>query len=423
MGILELLNPWWKEKSVSRELAPPYRRTVFSEIKKLAILRQITVIFGLRRVGKSTLMYQLADELMADSKIRPENVLYFSFDEKSENLTDILQEYSQLTKTDWKKEKCFVFLDEIQKLDDWSNKTKIIYDAFPNLKMIVSGSSSFQLEKDAKTNLAGRHFMVNVRPLSFREYLELKSSKIQPDKAELWKNELKNEFKNYLFRPFPEIVNFEDLGLVKSYVRDNVIEKVLKTDLPKKFKLVNEDVLMTLTDIFYENPGTYLNYDTLSKELKLSKKTLLRHVFYLEFAYVLRRVKNFRPRTRTTSRKLQRAYPFHHALRFGWSGKIDFETAVASFLDAKYYWRKDGKEVDFLVIGENGILPVEVKESLKINKMELNSLFFFMKKFGIKEGAVVYGGDDEEKLESDGRTVRKIPLWRLFLTGVNDSAK
>lgn len=69
-------------------------------------------------------------------------------------------------------------------------------------KIIISGSSSFQLEKDAKANLAGRHFAINVDPLSFIEYLELKDSKIDIAKMELWKEEIKKEFKNYLIRGF-----------------------------------------------------------------------------------------------------------------------------------------------------------------------------------------------------------------------------
>jgi len=411
MEILDILNPWWKGKEISKELALPYKRKIFLKIKELLKLRQIIIISGLRRVGKSTLLYQLIDELII-SKTNPENILYFSFDEKVESPLDVLKEYSELTKIDWKKEKCFIFFDEIQKLTEWSNKVKIIYDSFPNLKIFISGSSSFQLEKEAKSNLAGRHFIINAEPLSFFEYLELRKSKADLSKLELWEEEIKNEFKNYLLKPFPEIVNFEELSLIKSYIKDSVIEKVLKIDLLKRFKNVNEDLLTALIEIFYNNPGTYINYDEIAKEMKVSKKTLIEHTYYLEFAYVLRRIKNYRPRIRTTSRKLQRAYPFHWALMFGWTGKFDYETIVASFLDAKYYWRKDGKEVDFLVV-DKLILPVEVKESSKVTKTDISSLIFFMTKFNLKKGIVVYNGE-EENININDIVIHKIPLWKVF---------
>ena len=412
MELLEILNPWWKEKSVSGELALPYKRKVFPKIVKLLKTRQILVLSGLRRVGKSTLMYQLIETLLKN--IKPENILYFSFDERIEDPLEVLKKYSELTKVNWKKERCFIFFDEIQKLEGWSSKLKIIYDSFPNLKIIVSGSGSFQLESDAKSNLGGRYFLINISPLSFTEYLEMKNSKIELDKPELWEDEIREEFKSYLIKPFPEIVNFNEPSLIKNYIKSSIVDRILRADLPKRFRDINEDIAETLTEMFYENPGSYINYDELSRDLKISKKTLIKHVYYLEFAYIIRRVKNFRPGIKIASRKLQRIYPFHFGLRFGWSGKVDFETAVASFLDVKYYWRENGREVDFLVIDKK-IIPVEVKESSKITRSDIAHLLYFMKKFNLKRGVVVYDGKDE-KQKIDKYEVRKIPLWKLFLT-------
>ncbi len=414
MELLTILNSWWKDKSVGPTLALPYKRQIFPELKKLQSRKQITVISGLRRVGKSTLIYQLINELLS-SKIKPENILYFSFDERAEDLLGILKSYSELTGVDWQKEKCFIFFDEIQKLSDWSNKVKIIYDRFPNLKVVISGSSSFKLEKDAKVNLAGRHFVLYVPPLTFTEYLDLKKTKIDLSKLKLWEDEIKKEFKNYLLRPFPEIVDFEELSLIKSYIKDNVIEKILKVDLTKKFKNVNEELLSKLIDIIYGNSGIYLNYDDISKDLKISKKTLLQHIYYLEFAYVIRKVKNFRPGTKTTSRKMQRAYPYHWSLGFGWNGNINFESIVMSFYDGRYYWREDEKEVDLLLVKEKVIQPIEVKESNSVDKNDLKPLIFFMNKFNIKDGILVYNGT-EGNLEINKLMIKKLPIWKLFLT-------
>ncbi len=94
-------------------------------------------------------------------------------------------------------------------------------------------------------------------------------------------------------------------------------------------------------------------------------------------------------------------------------GKINFETIVASLLDAKYYWRENGKEVDFLVVNDQ-ILPVEVKESSKVGKSELKPLLYFMKKFKIKQGMLIYNGEEEE-LESDGYKIKKTHLLEQFL--------
>lgn len=89
------------------------------------------------------------------------------------SLIDVLKEYRNITKIDWKKERVYLFLDEIHKLKRWSTELKILYDTLPNIKIVVSGSASINLEKDAIINLAGRHFRFEVKPLSLREFAEL----------------------------------------------------------------------------------------------------------------------------------------------------------------------------------------------------------------------------------------------------------
>lgn len=411
METLSLQNPWWKEKTVPRELIPQFKRNAFGEVEKLLPQRQMLILSGLRRVGKSTLMYQLVEKLL-QGDTPPQNILFFSFDEKIESLLDVLKEYSELTGVDWEKEPCFLFFDEIQKLNDWSNKMKLIYDRFPLLKFIVSGSSSFKLEKEARANLTGRHFLVEVAPLSFKEYLSLKNSPINLKQLKLWEKEIKKEFEDYLLRPFPEIVSFEDKGLIKRYIKDQILEKIIKMDL-SRFKGLRENLLVNLIDIFYSRPGTYLNFDALAKNLKVRKIALRQHLYYLEFAYLVRVIKNFRPSARSTSRKLARVYPFHFALQFGWNGQINSEAVVASFFEAQYYWREETKEIDFLV-GERKILPIEVKESSQVHLGELLSLRYFLRKFNLKEGMLIYGGE-EEKIGVDGLVINKLPFWKLFL--------
>jgi predicted AAA+ superfamily ATPase len=73
----------------------------------------------------------------------------------------------------WKKEKIYVFFDEIHKLDGWGSKIKLLYDIFPNIKFFVSGSSSIELEREAYSNIVGRHFLLKIDPLSLKEFFEL----------------------------------------------------------------------------------------------------------------------------------------------------------------------------------------------------------------------------------------------------------
>lgn len=416
--IIEILNPWWKEQTVNPELAKLYQRKVFAKLHQKLSYRQIILISGLRRVGKTTLIYQLIKELLKDYDSK--HILYFNFDRKSKELIDIFDKYQELTGIEWKKEKIVVFLDEIAKLTEWSSQIKLIYDSFPNIKLILSSSSSVWLEDEAIKTLAGRYFITTVKPLSFAEFLELKGKSKYLDNLSLWQKEIEQERKRYMLRCFPETIEWEDELMIKDYMRSTIIDKVVKEDLPDKFKNLNKDLLFTLIRMIYSEPGIHIDYDAWSQKLGVNKKSLTRHIFYLEFSYLIRRVKNFRMSVSATSRKLQRAYPYWWALAYSYDAGEDklMENIVASIADAEYYWRKNEKEIDFLKIKDKKIIPIEVKNKEELSKDDFRHLKYFLTKYKLKEGCIIYMGK-EGKIEGDGYVINLIPLWRWLLEEKN----
>jgi predicted AAA+ superfamily ATPase len=406
-------NEWWRTEKVKESLAMPYKREVYKKIEEMVNLRQIVVVTGLRRVGKTTIFYQLINSLI-EKGIKPTNIVYFSFDEKIEDLKKILDEYQRSTGVDWKNEKIFVFFDEIHKLSNWSSQLKILYDNLPNIKFFVSGSSSVDLEKEVYSNLVGRHFLIKMMPLTLKEFFELKKGK-KIENFNLWKDELFLVFPEYLKKPFPEIVNESDERRIMEYIKENIIGKIIGKDLPKKFGNINEDLLMSLIEIFYQNPGMILNTESLSKNLGIAKKTLFKYLFYLRFSYLIRQVKNFRASILVASRKLQKVYPYHWSLIFGLykdveKGKL-LECIASSLLDAKFYWRKGNKEIDFIL--KNGkIIPVEVKA-----KSETEGLVKFLKKFNLKKGILFHEGKLKERKNIDGVQIEITPLLELAFYG------
>jgi predicted AAA+ superfamily ATPase len=397
--LLVLLNEWWKTGNVAKDRLQEYKRESFEEIKELLSYRQITIISGLRRVGKSTIMFQLIDFLLKHKGIDPKQIVYFSYDEKKYEIVDILEAFQAITETNWKEKKIYVFLDEIQKLKDWSSKIKLIYDNFPNIKFVISGSASLQLEKEAMYNLAGRYFIKEIPPLSLKEYFELKH-KIRISNYQLYKNDLKRELEEWFKKPFPEIVSFKEERRIYEYIKESIISKILKIDLPDIFNNINTKLLETLLNIFYSEPGMILNIDSLSKDLKVHKKTLEQHIFLLEFSKLIRIVKNYRVSVLAESRKLRKVYPYHIALVFPFStpekSKI-LETTVASKIDAKYYWREGKKEIDFIV-KDREILPIEVKAKANLHKEDFDNLNYFIKKFKNKvgKGVIIYEGETKK---------------------------
>src|SRR3989338_6113364 len=109
--IINLLNPWWLGDPISEKLAMPYKRYFFNEIEEFEKYRQIVILSGLRRVGKTTLLYQKIEKLIQKNK--PKTIFYFSFDKEVKGLIELLEGYKELTGVDYKKEKISVFFDEI----------------------------------------------------------------------------------------------------------------------------------------------------------------------------------------------------------------------------------------------------------------------------------------------------------------------
>lgn len=406
---LQVLNPWWKNGSVP--LAQRYKRKAFSEMQKLLPYRQVLVVSGLRRVGKTTLLYQLIEHLL--TKRPAQHILYFTFDKKVEEITALLTAYEHLTGVNWKKEKIVLFLDEVARLEEWGRKIKLLYDAFPNLKFVVSSSSSFLLEEEAVQHLAGRYFLLKIFPLSFQEFLELDGKEKWCTQPKLWSNELQKAFELYLLRSFPELITWKDELLIKDYLRTTIIDKIVRQDIPEKFKPVQKDLLFTLLQLFYSEPGMYLDYESLSRTLRISKKTLLLHIGYLEAAYLIRRLRNYRVSVHAASRKMQRVYPYWWTLAYCYTEQKDkiLENLVASIIDASYFWREAGKEIDFLLVKKKRVLPLEVKNKLNLDSADSKHLIYFFSHFSVSEGVIIYRG--EEKILPSG--IHCLPFWHWAL--------
>jgi predicted AAA+ superfamily ATPase len=148
---LEEFNHWWVSEKVDAELALPFKREVYKEINKHMDKRFILALVGLRRVGKTTTMYQLIQNLIGKN-VNKTNILFFSFDEISVKLNDVLETYKEIHSKDIRADKIYVFLDEIQKCDGWENELKKYYDLYPKLKFIISGSESLFIRKKNKRN-------------------------------------------------------------------------------------------------------------------------------------------------------------------------------------------------------------------------------------------------------------------------------
>ncbi|RLI94457.1 MAG: hypothetical protein DRO94_02880 [Candidatus Altiarchaeales archaeon] len=415
MEELLIQNEWWEKEEISKEKALPYKRKIFGEIRDIFLgYRSILVLTGLRRVGKTVLIHQLIEELLKRG-VDPKHILYFSFDKLVEEPIEILKAYQRITKIDWRNERVYLFLDEIQKLQDWSSKIKLLYDTLPNLKICISGSASLMVEREAIGNLAGRYFGLEIMPLSLQEFAELYYEE-KMDSLELHKFKIDAIFNDYIERPFPEIVKWKSKEKVQEYIRSLVIEKVLGSDIPEVFKRVNISLLKSLAEIFLRNTGIVLNIEDLSKDFHVHKLTLKDHLYYLEFGKLIKIVKNYRPSIMAESRKMPKVYAFHPSLSKAYFAELDkgrmYENLIMNMLKLNNYFRERDKEIDFLKRNRE-MIPIEVKAKTNVKIKELRNLIWFLKKFEFRKGLVIYEGE-KRKEKINNMEIDFIPIKEIL---------
>ena len=361
---LERFNEWWSTGTVRDALAPAYHRRPFESVSRLLGYRQAVVLTGLRRVGKSTILYQLIRKIIQETE--PSGVLYFSFEERGEGAKEVLEAYERtvLKKPLDRAGKVHIMLDEVQYSRDWLSAVKRYYDLYPNVKFYLSGSSSLLVSGKTLESLAGRFFFVEVYPMSFREFAEARGD-VKPGGEPT--SRLEPIFHDYLAKSgFPEVAGWEDEERVAEYVRNSVVDRVLLRDFPALLGARDTLLLGRLFAALVSRPGGTANLNELSREFGASRITVARYLRSLERSFLLRGLANFRPSIRSSSRKLRRYYPATTSLiravsrqAFQRESGGVLETYVINALGATHYYRQGRVEVDAILGG--GDVAVEVK--------------------------------------------------------------
>lgn len=413
MNIVDF-NPWWETGSIDRDVSKLKKRYLFDTLKKHSKRRQIDAIIGLRRVGKTTLMYHLIEYLLEEG-VEPKNIFYFSFDVEKKDVERVIGEYEEkILKDKIKNKRVFLFFDEIQKLEDWENKIKVIYDLNLKAKIFLSGSASLNLMKRSMESLAGRVKFHYLSPLTFKEFLEFSDEKIPNiEDFNIHKKRLNILLNRFLMRGFPETLRMDEKE-VKEYIRDMIVERVIYRDIPESFRIDDIEIVKILVDYIFENPGTILNVDALSKDLGRHKKTIRNALNYLELSFLIKRVGNLRGSFLAMSRKNKKAYPLHSCLSTSENESKIAESLIRSEIDGNYYWRKGNYEVDFVMKDGSKVVPLEVKYKEKIRDKDLKPLKEFMKIYSVKRGYLV-SKEKERQVVLNGKKIILLPLTKFLL--------
>lgn len=414
---LKRFNPWW-----TQEFQVEYEeREIYPKLQKFMKTEQIIALTGLRRTGKTTLLYKIIQDALQEN-VDKKDILYFSFDEFQDiKIKEVFQKYQEIFNKNLRKEKTLVLLDEIQKLENWSNQVKTIYDLYKgNLKIVISGSESLFIRKGIKETLAGRMYEFKINQLTFKEYLKFKGKKEELKPVDLYEQELKWFFQEYKkTMGFPELVETADREIIHKYIQENIVDKVIYRDLDTLLKTRATEKLESILKVLMEEPGQIIVVQDLASDLGITRQTLSNYLTYLEKSFLIKKLYNYSKNQRKTERKLKKVYPavLSSTLLFRKDphprSKV-FEWLLANQLEADFFWRDQYKnEVDFVLTPEKlekEVVPVEAK----YGKLETKGLERFMDKYNLQEGWII-SKDKEKKIEKDNKTIHVVPAYKYLL--------
>ena len=391
---------------------------------------KVIAIAGVRRSGKTHVMFQCINSLLRRG-LKRDNIFYVDFENerlvgvRATDLDNILVAHRELFNSEGT---VYVFLDEIQNVENWDKWVRKVYDT-GKYRLIITGSSSELLSSEIATSLAGRNLTYVVYPFSFEEYVSARKTKISKllkysvDKGIILK--VTNDFLE--FGSFPEIALTSDtsrrLEILSSY-----FDAIFFRDIVRRYNVREMGELNVFLKIISSNYASYfssvksLNYFG-SLGMKISRMTILNFLEYTRSVFLIGLLEQYEKSVRKRVSRQSKSYITDIGISRLFSD-IDkgraLENAVYLELLRKkgpadsinYLKLKSGKEVDFIFGGRTKEL-IQVcydVSNQSTRSRETGAIVEAAVKLGLKKGIIItYDYEGEEAV--DGISIQYIPFW------------
>lgn len=349
-----------------------YNRSIYAALKAHLAKKQITVLTGMRRTGKTTLVKQLLSESAVRQQFyfdmeRMDNRLLFSEQNYDNIVHALMQQGADLTQP------AIVAIDEIQLVPNLPSVLKYLYDTY-EIKFVITGSSSFYIKNLFSESLAGRKRIFEVYPLSFRELLDFNGVSLPPialEEAthfvEATYRRLQLYYNDYInYGGFPEVV-LEPVVEDKKELIQEILSSYINFDISTLSDIRNPANLYRLIKLLSVRVGSRLDISKLTSIAGVSRPTVENYLYLLENSYLVRTVPVLSSRPDREITKARKLYFLDNGIASSvaeLSSGSKFENAVFNQLlhrgELNYYQLKNGKEIDFILNKKYGL---EVKET------------------------------------------------------------
>jgi len=266
------------------------REKYLEQLRNLRDVNVIKVITGIRRAGKSTLFKQFQAELLA-SGVKQKNIIYFNLEElENAPLLNAYMLNDYIMKMVDKKQKNYVFLDEIQMVPEFERLADSLF-VKDFIDLYITGSNAYFLSSDLATMLTGRYIEVKIMPFSFAEFVsgyELNSSdkSFVKSKAEI--------FNDYLqYGGFPEVLNLLNVGKmneINNYL-SSVYRTILEKDIMTRNKIRSKFDFENLARFMFDSIGNTVSPNSIANTMtsngnKISKEAVDNYLSHLLGGFV-----------------------------------------------------------------------------------------------------------------------------------------
>ena len=327
----------------------------------------IKVITGVRRCGKSVILDEIKEEISQSSS----NIIYLNFEnllilEKVSCGRDLI-EYVEINR---KSGKCYIFLDEVQNIDDWANAVKTL--RLSNNSIFISGSNSKLLSNEFLNELSGRFVSFQIRPFVYKEIVEYSNElNIIPDVGDY-----------LIWGGFPKRFEFKDKDDQIKYLTE-IDSTIVIHDLISRYKIRKETLFRKIVNYVLKSNSRIFSsksiYDYIKNEhYDCSVNTVTKYLNYLKEAFVIEEIPQYSTKNKRILTYFGKLYDMDvsfNSLRCT-EGRFDIDHNLEniifnelSYMGYKIYFFNDGgKEIDFRCEKNNKIYFVQVAYSVSNEK-------------------------------------------------------
>jgi hypothetical protein len=394
--------------------------------------KKIITLIGVRRCGKTSILYSTINELCEN--IPKERILFLNFeDERLElNLDEldlVLQSYRELY-PQYDLKDCYFFFDEIQNIPGWEKFIRRVYDTL-STNIYITGSNSKFLSSEIATSLRGRTLVFEVFPLSFSEYLSFKGIGV-----DLYSSAslayIKNEQIKFLKEGgFPEILFLDEQ--YRNQTLQEYFNVLLYKDLAERYNITNTIALKFFLKRIIASTTKPISINKIYNELKSSgikigKNTLYDFLDYVQNIYLALTLHRYDNSLISKELGEKKVYSIdiglNNAIEFKFSEDIGKALENSVYLELRrrnqelFYYKDTNSECDFILNDKNKIteaLQVTYEMSNeKTKSREFKGLINACKSFELTSGKIITS-DTEDELITDNISITMVPFYKWVL--------